>query len=239
MLTLQDIFNHLTSSEMNQMQFTGDIDAPKGISPDSYPILIDYLNLGLTALHTRLNLKEREVAVGQLDELSFYILDSKYAASNPAFPELPKYIEDTPENPFQDDLIRIERVFDEVGTELPINDDTNEASVFLPRYNMVQVPYPATGNTMFILYRANHVKVPRNITDPSTVEIDIPDYCLEALTAFMVSKAYARSSSVEQQNSAVMFMNKFNISCDELDIRNVLHNNPNDTNTKLEMNGWV
>ena len=239
MLTLQDIFNHLTSSEMNQMQFTGDIDAPKGITAESYPILIDYLNLALTAIHTRLNLKEREVAIGQLDELSFYILDSKYAESNPSYPELPKYIQDTEENPFQDDVIRIERVFDEIGNELPINDDNDEASVYLPRYNMIQVPYPATENTMFVLYRANHVKIDRDVTDPETVEVDIPDYCLEAVTAFMVSKAYARSSSVEQQNAAIMYMNKYNMSCDELETRNVLHNNPNDTITKLEMNGWV
>lgn len=240
MITLKDLFNQLESSELNQMYLSGGISSTtKGISVKNYPELIDMFNLALTALHTRLNLKEREVVVQTYDALSFYKLDSRYSVSAGTPGPVPLYIIDTVENPFKDDIIRVERVYDESGAEISINDDNDEMSCYLSAHDTIQIPYPADDNSIFVLYRANHIKLDRTLTDPSLVEIDIPEYCIEPLLAYVTSKVYARNTGVEQQNASATYMAKYINYCDILENRNVLHNNPNDTNSKLERNGWV
>ncbi len=239
MVTLQDIFDELETGELSQFAFSGDLDAPMGIDVENYPTLIRHTNRALMNLFTRFCLKEKEVAIDTFDEISFYVLDYKYAQSNVDSTEPTKWIADTPEQPFMDDIIRIQEVYDENGKALPMNDIHDEYSVFLPNYKTLQVPYPANDETLFVTYRAKHPVIDVNSTDLSLIEVDIPDYCIEPLLTYIAYRVYSASADQIQQGIAASMYAKYDLQCKELEDKNVLHNTPNDTNIKLEKGGWV
>ncbi len=71
-MKLSEFFDLLEYGELANLPLSGNIDSPKGIREQDYPVLISHLNLALTDLHTKFNLKEREVAVQQYEPIVYY-----------------------------------------------------------------------------------------------------------------------------------------------------------------------
>ncbi len=237
-MKLYEIFELLEYGELANVSLSGNIDQTKGIREQDYPVLISHINLALTDLHTKFNLKEREVAVQQYDPIVYYTLDTKYAQTNTESTEPYKYIADTAANPFLDDIIRVNAVFDEGGNELPINDENQTSSVFLSSYNVLQIPFPVGTNAVFVMYRANHPKLSSKEPDLEA-EVELPAYCVEALLSYVSSRVHGQRTSQEAQATSVNLMSKYNMLCDQIELRNVLNTATDNQNLKLGENKWV
>lgn len=237
-MKLSEVFEMLQYGELYNLSLSGDIDDPKGIKQEDYPLLINHINLALTDLHTKFNLKEREVVIQQYDDIAYYELDSRYAQTNTESTEPVKYIMDSEYEPFLDDVIRINAAFNEVGCELPINDENDCRSLFLNSYKRIQVPSPDSENALFITYRANHPKLSSSNPDLNA-EVSVPSYCVEALLSYVASRVHGQRTSQESQGLAVNLMSKYTLICQQLEEKNVLHNSPSNTNYKLGERGWV
>tara|TARA_R110002012_G_scaffold318308_1_gene536421 strand:- start:65822 stop:66535 length:714 start_codon:yes stop_codon:yes gene_type:complete len=237
-MKLSEFFELLEYGELANLTLSGGIDDAKEIRVQDYSTLITHLNLALSDLHTKFNLKERELAIQQYETIAYYTISSEFALTNTTSTEPIKYIADTEANPYTDDLIRVNAVFDEGGNELPINDEHRSSSVFLNAYNVLQIPYPDNANAVFVMYRANHAKLNASIPDLDA-EVDVPTYCVEALLSYVASRVHMQKTSQESQATAVNLMAKYNMLCDQIELRNVLHTSPNNTNLKLGGNGWV
>lgn len=237
-MKLSEVFELLQYGELANLPVSGGLDEVKGIRVQDYPSLITHLNLALTDMHTKFNLKEREVAIQQYEAITQYELNSKFAITNTLSTEPVKYILDSESNTFNDDVLRINAVFDEEGKELPINDEYLNSSIFLNAFDVIQVPYPADDNTMFVTYRANHKKLDTSVPDLDA-EVTIPHYCVEAVLSYIASRVHAQRASQEAQATAVNLMAKYNLICEQIELRNLLHNSPDNTNFKLGENGWV
>lgn len=239
MILLQELFEDLQYGELAQFSVSGDIDNPMtGIRAQDFPALISHLNKALTAIHTRLPLRDRELTLQQYEVLSFYKLSSEYAVSNTESTEPVKYIIDTPERPFIDDVLGITGVYDETGCRIPLNDDNDCNSYWLNNYRTLQIPEPADDNTVFITYRANHPKIEPD-ADISVTEIDIPDYCIEPVLAYVAHRMYARSNDAGATARSIEMVQKYEALCQEIERRNLLNNYNNNTNLKLEQRGFV
>lgn len=239
MILLQELFQDLQYGELSQFAVTGDIDEPMtGITAQDYPAIVSHLNKALTAIHTRLPLRDRELTLQLYETLSFYELSSDYALSNDTSLEPIKYIIDTPERPFIDDVLGITAVYDELGCPIPLNDENNCDSYWLNNYRTLQVVNPADENTVFLTYRANHPKIEPN-ADPATTEIDIPDYCIEPVLFYVASRMYSRSNDAGAVSRSLEMMQKYEAYCQEIERLNVLNNYNNNTNLKLEQRGFV
>ena len=239
MILLKDLFEDLQFGELSQFSVTGDIDNPMtGVSPEDYPALISHLNKALTALHTRLLLRDREVTIHLYEELSFYKLSSEHALTNEDTDKL-QYIIDTEDRPFIDDVLGIVSITSDLGCNVPINDECHCESVWLVDYRTLQVPLPNDYDTLFVSYRANHPKIEPS-ADPETTEIDIPDYCIEPVLAYITARMYARSNDAGAAARSIEMMQKYEVYCSEIERRNMLNNyNNNTTHTKLEQRGFV
>lgn len=237
-MKLSEFFELLQYGELANLPASGGIDDEKGIRVQDYPVLISHLNLALTDIHTKFNLKEREVAIQEYESITFYELDSKYAQENTGSTEPVKYILDSPANVFNDDVIRINAIFDEAGCELPINDEYRQESLFLNSFKTIQIPFPSDENTIFVMYRANHEKLSTSTPDLNA-EVDIPAFAVEAVLSYVASRVHSQRTSPEAQNTAVNLMAKYNMLCDQIELRNVLNTATNNTNIKLGRNGWV
>mgnify|MGYP000368513602 CR=1 FL=1 len=237
-MKLREVFEMLQYGELANVSISGNIDEEVGIRTEDYPLLISHINLALTDLHTKFNLKEKEVIIQQYEDLPYYELDSKYAVSNTESMEEIKYIVDSTYSPFIDDVLRINAAFDECGHELPINDENQCNSIFLNSYKRIQVPYPNPDNALWITYRANHEKLSMSNPDLNA-DVNVPAYCVEALLSYVASRVHSQRTAQDAQGLSVNLMAKYQMICEQIEEKNVLHNSPSNTNFKLGERGWV
>lgn len=239
-MTLLDLMKDLTYGELAQFNIgnliTGEFESEP--DPTRYEQLISAINLGLKEIYKRFFLSSKEIYIQQYAQISTYVLSSKYAQTNVASLEPIKYIMDTPEKPFLDDVLKIEEVYDEEGNILPMNDITEDLSVFTPNYRSIQIPYPDDANTMAVQYRASHPRIVYTKgMDPADVEIELPNSLHEALLYYVASR-FATSISGDQGAEGSDYFQKFNASCDKVDELGLeVQAEPGDW--RFDQAGWV
>lgn len=236
-MLLSEIFEQLTYGELAQINLGG---ADVGeILPVHYARVVSHINMGLTALHTRFLLREDEVIVQEDSTIEMYNLTYAHAVSNPAVNSLPRYIADSVVTPFQDNVIMVERILNEAGEVVPLNDSDEPLSLFLPRHNIIQQPNPDSSNSLSVIYRANHEKlVVDESTDPATVIVHLPPSYLQALMYFVAGRIMAPMGTDAGGNEGDKYMALFDMECRNLEKYGVLQGDAN-ANRTLEKDGWV
>lgn len=236
-MKLQEIFDQLSYGEFADLDLGNRNDG--GIRVEDYPKIVPHINMALTALYKRFTLAYDEVYIQQYDHINTYYLDNKYAVTNTSSTEPIKYIQDSVYKPFNaEQLIKIERVFSELGDELYTNDDNTFSSVYTPTYNTIQVPHPVSDNAMRVIFTKGHDKIVLTGLDPNITIVDIPVSYLEPLLYYVASRVFAGMSGVDSQNQSNNYMSKYEISCQEIERLNLTQKD-NTTNLRLEINGWV
>jgi len=247
-MLLSDLFDQLTYGELSQLELGGVDD--EGIMADDHKRIIPHINLGLTEIYKRFLINTKEVHINCFDHIETYILDSKYAVSNTESTEQYKYISDSRFEPFIDDVLKIERVFNEDGQELHLNETDQYIiqtetfqrsrkawSVQTPNYNTIQIPYPMETNALLVEYRADHEKIKVKDLNPETTEIHIPSHLLQSLLLFIAARAYS-SLGGESAQDGMLYMQKFEASIVQVKTEGLI-NMDNTTNQRLEVSGWV
>lgn len=230
-MTLDDIFKQLAVGEL---QHTGDVENG-AIKQGSYQRIASHVELALLDLFTRFPLKERELILDQDDNTTFYTLHSRHALSTGDNGEQ-KYINDT-NNPFTDDIIAIQSIWNEDGTMVPLNDSNCSTSIFSPAPTTLQILEPVTGNSNFIIYRAAHEKL-GTVTDPTAVDIDVPANVMTAILAYVANRAYSSNQSKEAQVIASQYLAKYEMACTFLQ-KHISVNNVSDlVKPAFEINQW-
>lgn len=242
-MKLSTIFTQLTHGELSQLNIGGSDGL--GIQACDYDKIVSYVNLGLIELYKRFLLKEAEVVVQQYDQIQTYYLEGKYAATSDSNEPI-KYIEDSIYQPFMDDVLKIEQVFNELGIPLIENQDgcmscwSSEGPlhpVYTPSYNSIQVPQPEKENQMIVTYRASHEEILVPGLDPETTEVRIPPGLLEALVLYIGARVYAGMNS-DQNAEGNNYYAKFEASCQKYTDLGLVKRDDN-TNAKLDCAGWV
>lgn len=229
-MTLQDLITTLTNGELVQIRI--DIDA------GDQPQLIRYISMGLTELYTRFPLKDGEVTIQQYDNITMYTLSSEFAESNTDSTATTKFIVDK-NDPFIDDIIRVESAFNEIGIPVPLNDYSCADSLFMASYNTLQIPAPVSTNSTQLIYRANHPALDPDVVDPSTVDIELPDSLLTALLFYVGFRYHSFDMTQDAQAVSMAYYQKYIAELQMLEKLNVLNDSDTDTNIKIQLGGWV
>lgn len=240
MITLDDILRDLTYGEFANLNLGQFLPEEHESEPDpaSYAQLSSWINLGLKAIYSEFLLASDALIVQQYEAITQYVLSYDYAFSNTASVQDPKYIIDTVENPWADNLLKIEAVYDEEGTQLPLNDDTEETSLYTPTYRTLQIPYPVATNATSVEYRAGHPKIVYVANmDPTAIDVAIPHSLHEALLWYVASRGFA-SMNNDQGQEGNDYYRKFQARV--TDVKNQgLYIQDERHNSRFEGNGWV
>lgn len=178
-----------------------------------------FLNEGLTALYGRFPLLEKELIIDAQDEISLYYLRPEFGMTNGVAPV--KYIRDTVEDPFLGDVIQITRVYNEIGEELPLNEPEIEGTLYLPKFDCLQILEPVTGNSYTVFYRAKHAAI---TGEDLAAEIDIPSYLETALRCFVAGKIYSSMNGAEHVATGMNYLSQFEERCNDVDRLNHTRN---------------
>ena len=186
---------------------TANVDnATDQILPDKYPKVISYINRGLTQLHTLFLLKEDIVTVRHLANKTTYFLHSDFSDETGG---LDPYISDSPFKPFNDNILMIEYMNDELGDPLVVNDYEDPLSYFTPGHITVEVNVINPETVFHVIYRANHDVLPSQPADPALVLVNIPRNFIDALCYFVASKAFASINSSDSRKASVLLHQLF------------------------------
>lgn len=238
-MTLLEILKDLTYGELAGLSIGNLIhdEAENEPDPHQYERIVSYINLGLKEIYKRFFLRSKEIDIQLHEEITTYKLHSEYAQTNTAsaIPISERYILDTVDEPFVDDVLRIEEVYDEEGTLLPLNDIHEEDSLYTPAYNMIQHPEPSDTASISVQYRACHPKISTSLTtDPDTVEVELPNSLHVALLQYVGYRAYLKTNP----EKAADYWQQFEKSCLHVDRLGLeVQGEPGDW--RFDDRGWV
>ena len=208
---------------------------------EKLPQIISFINLGLIQIYSKLPIVEKQVTIQEYPQISLYKLSRMYARHNHVSPVKHKYILDTPDNPFMDDVLFITGVCDEYGFEVPLNDDHHKRSIFISSYDTIQIPNANENEAIFVIYRAK----PKGINpqtkpeDLDKIDVVLPDYLLEALTAFIGFKAHQAIGGQEGLAASQAFYQRFTELINQAIADNIAGDGVLPTNIKPRMRGYI
>ena len=226
-MTLQEIFDQLTFGELSQLSMGG--GEVGVISEANHLRVLAHINLGLTSLYTRFHLKEGRLLLELVAGRTTYPISSKFARANTRSREATRYIVDSTGAPFQDDVLKIERVLTKEGVEFGLNNHDDYYSMHTPSATTLRVhedvlnvspdlPDELKTSALEIIYRANHPKIIKGmgIFDPTRIQVQLPESHLNALLLFVASRANTPTGVVGEFNPGNNYAMKYEAECASL-----------------------
>lgn len=240
-MTLQDIFDQLSSGELLKLSIGGDEEG--GIQPENYQKVINHINLGLLSLYTRFHLKEGRVTIRLHPSRLLYPLtkEEMYHTQKLGFCD----------EEFEEDIIKVESVLTDGGMALALNDANDLFSCHTPTDRLLRLPCDLTGKNssvpheirtdfLTVVYRAKHKKIektPGNFS-PASVQVDLPETHLWALLLFVASRAHNPVGMSNEFHAGNSYYNKYEAECQLLEA-NGLQIDQGYLNTRLKDKGWI
>lgn len=232
-MTLQDLFDDLTFGELSQIHLGG--GHAQGVQVEEFRHLVTHVNRGLTALHSRFQLKEGVLNVPLEEGVHEYALVSEtlpvVLPGHVLWPEgLPDDITPPPG----------------VNPVLPLNDESSPLSVYTPNHKTLRVPgklWDLGVRDLTLVYRADHPEIGKQTEAfaPDEIEVDLPEAFREPLIYYIASRVInpiGVSAGGDGFHEGNNYAQKYEQSCRELeqwgyDIR------PAVETTRFERNGFV
>lgn len=253
-MKLQEIFNQLIYGELSQLYMGqgegNNVDAfgnPQIGQQESIRIT-SMIEMGMTALHKRFRLKEERFKLELQDFQESYLLDSRFAESNDQSEAESKYIKDA-EWPFKDNILKIERVYDNLGNERVLNRigdpdalrTVSENILVVPKY-MVDPDNKDTPDFKYltVVYRADHPKIDRISAQHTAfdTDIDFPSTHLEPLLYYVASRVMNPVGASGEFHEGNNYAQKYEQACRMLEQQNY-QRDPEGEMDRFEGNGWV
>jgi hypothetical protein len=238
-MNLLDVFKALTYGELKSLSLGNFCAEDFESAPDPlhYAQIMSHLQLGLTELYTRFLLRTDEIFVQQYEHIEIYSLTWPYCATNTASTEPYKYVLDSAESPFQDNVLKIEECYNEIGEPLFLNESEQEESMFTPSFNTIQVPNPVSANVIGVQYRANHPRLEWvKGMKPEEVEVELPWGLLEALLYYVGMRAFS-GVNTDNDQTGTSYWKKFEASCQRYKTKG-LQVEPEVQNSNFDAKGW-
>lgn len=248
-MKLTEVFTYLATGELSQL-FLAETGGRDVVDGDKQKPLAQSIQLGLTALYKRFNLKNKEITLHLLPGRSTFPLRSTHLVSSTSV-DTPKFIEDSPEYPFRDDVVRITRVFTLNGVDLPIMNRTSALSITLPVPDTLMIPHALAFkdtslpeeykvDKLKVEYQANHPNILPRIgpINPDKTEIELPASHLQALLYFVASRQTNPTGMINEFHTGNSWFQKYELECRQLE-QEGLGLNIDLSRTTFERKGWV
>jgi len=234
-----ELFRQLSYGELSNLSIS---DSGSGlIIEEKHPQLIHYINDGLLALHTKFILSEKTLMVEQVAHITNYHMRRRYTETSGSDVDWP-YIKDLPDEPFNEDLIKILEVYRADGMKFPLNDTADPCSLFTPQPNILQIPYPVAGVEIAIVYQAHHPKLDDRIDGPDMLVdqlIEIPIYLENALQLFVAGKVFSHMNGQENIMKSQEYQMGYEADCANVEKNDLVNQTTSISHHKLEQRGFV
>lgn len=212
-------------------------------NPDEILPILTLIQEGLTRLYTRFVIREKRVIIEMQVGITFYHLTKMYSVQNhdPILVPYP-YIMDLPNEPFQEDVLRILRVMDTQNNVRPLNDGSRNDSITTPQFDILHNPYPRDLEALLVNYQADHVPLFVYLDDDQFSiedEITIPPVLQPALINYVAWMVHSRMNTAEASAKAVTHLQIYEAICKDVETFDSVNNSKSSTNVRFDQNGWA
>lgn len=232
-MTLEEIFAGLSYGVLNNLAISGE---GSGAIPFQFePKVIHHLNQSLIAIYGRFPLHEKEVQIRAYDNKALYPLKKIYADSDATVvPQ--KFISDTVDEPFLEDVLKIMTIYDEDGELVPFNQDDEDCKVYTPTTSTIQLVEPVAGNSYFIIYHALHKKL---VVGDLTQEVEVPEVLVPALYSHVGYQVFSAMGGQDNAAKAAEHLSTYESACIEITEKDLVSSSVENASTKLSNRGFV
>lgn len=244
-MLLSEILDQLSVGEFSQISFGG---KPGVLSDSNAEQMMLHINLGMSNLYKRFNIKTGTVKIQLKPDQYVYEIHSKNSVNKNGNSD--QTVLDTLLHPFKDDINKIEKISAKSGTIFDLNDEGNSSSIFTPTMSTIEVPEwtikeldtpkSDTITQLTVLYRAGYFPSVKlgDIAVPEITEVDIPPLYLEALLYFVASRVHNPIGMVSEFHQGNNYAAKFEAECQRIEMLGLQPHRIN-TMDKIRRNGWV
>lgn len=235
MKLLSDLYTDLSNEHLSNTAVGG--EGSGVIREQDRPKIVGYANEALLRLHSRFVLRQNEVLVKMFEHITQYHLLKKFAQSQQQ-PETEGffYIQDLTGEPFEEDVIKVLEVWGSGGYQYALNDPEDRWSLYTPKFNLLQVPYPVKDGALSLVYQAKHPIL--DVQRPED-EIDVPDVLYGALKAFIAYSVFSHMNTQESTAKSQEHLATYEAICAEAIDRDLVNTSISSTNTSFEKRGFV
>lgn len=245
MIKMAEVVDLLVDCELSNLLYV-DSDN-KALNTAKLPALVRSINQGVLELHKRFNLKIGTITIDLDKERHRYYLRPQFQTGNkPDGVDAVKYIRAGDDKLWPRSILKVERVFDQAGCELTLNEQGSLESLMTPSDDILQVSdwflqkYPTTSLKLEYRMAPKKQLLCEDFQDEwDCLDVDIPYTHLQALVYFVAMRSH--SSIGFQANTASEYNNysqKYEIECQALSTLG-LQNDPQGRNDRLVRGGWA
>ena len=240
-MTLLPLIKKLGYGVLNNTNFSriDDLGDPEQILP-----LVTLIDEGLTRLYSRFMLRERHVIVEMQVGVTFYHFSKLYTVQNGDPIRVPyPYIMDLPNDPFDEDLVKVLRIYDSTGKERPLDDENQPNSLFMVQHDVMHNPYPREGEVILVAYQAKHKPLMVFDSVNGTVEFEdeiiLPPVLEPALDNYVAYMVHMRIGTSESLAKAQGYLAVYNQICEDVEKNDLVNSSRSITNARFDENGWI
>lgn len=238
-MTLEECLNKLARGKLNNLAVS---DLGK-IKEQSLPKVIDAINEGLIRLYSIFPIKEKSLILELLEGRTDYILSSEHSLRHFDFDVKPEdmdhwnyYIRDTIEDPFEDDILQIMEVWDDLDRKRPLNDPDNPLAVFNPEPNLLIVNFSIWGRVLNVVYRAKHKQLtPDNLKDL----IELPEFLQGALLSYVAYLIHSDLNTDAAVSNSQKYFQEYQNLINEINLSGIFVPDKLISDKKFIKRGWV
>lgn len=235
-MKVSELLQRLALGELSNLSIAEDESGM--LKKSVHPKMILYINDGLLRLYSRYMLKQDILILEQVDHITQYHLRKKFAESSGSNERF-KYIKDLPNEPFEEDVIKILDVMDSARNKRPLNDIENPNSLFTPQSDQLQVSIPIGGQALSVLYQARHPVLKDTGENLINQEIDLPFPLEGALQVYVASKVFSHMNGQENKAIGQEYLTMFDAICVDLELNDLINFTRHTSHRKLQDRGFV
>lgn len=221
-MNLKDVFDALNAGELRNNYLADDEGGTA--DRDNKSKLLSLIKRGLTELHTRFDLRIRQVEILFVPAQYSYTLDSTIAPG----------------------LLKIERILvqDEEGylQVQPYNQKQNIFSYQSPNFKTVSLPVSQNiaHTSMVVEYREDHPALSEDVMfeSPEDIEIELPQPYLEPLVLYVSAKVMSSHGATDGIDSSTNLNAQYEMACAKLEGFN-MDNDQLEWRDAIYEDGWV
>lgn len=233
-MNLQECLQDLSYGELSNLSWANSGNGT--IRNDKIPTVVGYINEGLLRLYTRFKLQKDFCWIECYENITQYHLSSKHAYMNEDSTEK-KYIRDTPEHLFTDNVIKILGVYSSTGNEaLPLNNHGERWSVYTPVFDVLEVPYPYDGLELSVDYQASHPVL--DFSKNPEQEINLSPALYTALKQYVAYKIHSNMNTQEAVANANKYFQQYQLILQDVVAQDSISESYSQTNDRFYLNGW-
>lgn len=233
-MRLKELMLLLSRAELSNLKVV-DKEEKCGIRKEDQDLVINLITEGLDKIYSRFYLKEDSIYLEVISGKVTYDITSKHLMDRTLEADYDHYLWKPGEIVFNDDILRILRIIDSTGVELPLNNPEKSNSVFTPLYNRIDISNLNKELELEIIYASKHPELSLE-TNPV---IELPLSLIPAIRAYVAYVIHMNMNTENAVQNAQKYLQQYNLILAENIESGMPDTKYDDRACKFILGGWV